>query len=318
MTVRIIVGDCREKLVDLPDASLHCCVTSPPYFGLRDYGVAGQMGLEKTPASFVTGMVEVFREVRRVLRPDGTLWLNIGDSYAPNWSSRRAKGGSGLKDDESRDRWTKVAGFPPKSLLGIPWRLAFALQDDGWLLRQDIIWNKPAPTPESVKDRCTRAHEYLFLLTKGPRYYFDAEAISETALNAGTIVSLGEKTMSKGQATGNNVKASGNGLAETYLVPEKRNKRSVWTVPSAPFPEAHFATYPPDLIKPCILAGCPVGGEVLDPFFGAGTTGLVADRLGRNCTGIELNPAYAEIARVRMQRDGGMFTEVSQDEGAAA
>lgn len=275
MATQIIVGDCREKLRDLPDASVHCCVTSPPYFGLRDYGHDGQMGLEPTPDEFVAGMVGVFREVRRVLRDDGTLWLNIGDSY-----------GAG------------------KQLIGVPWRLALALQTDGWVLRQDIIWSKPNAMPESASDRCTKGHEYLFLLSKQPRYYYDADAIVEPA----TWERWGKQTEKK-HHTGTAGHLGGKTLAE-LPIKDTKNKRSVWTVPTQPYGGGHFAAYPPALIEPCILAGCPRGGTVLDPFFGAGTTGLVADRLGRNCIGIELNEDYVGMALKRIQLDGGMFADV--------
>ena len=298
MIVRILRGAALAKLAELPAASVHCCVTSPPYFGLRDYGCDGQIGLEATPDEYVCGLVAVFLEVRRVLRNDGTLWLNIGDSYcAP---------GGGFKPDAPSN-----SGFKPKDLIGIPWMLAFALRADGWFLRQDIIWSKPNPTPESVTDRCTKAHEYLFLLSKSARYYFDADAIAEQSTYAGKIVVLGDKSLSRGQATGNNVKASGNGLADSVVVSETRNKRDVWTIATQPYPEAHFATFPPALVEPCILAGCPVGGTVLDPFAGAGTTGLVADRLGRNAILIELNPEYAAMAHRRIVNDAPLFAEVA-------
>lgn len=319
VSVRILVGDCRERLRELPDASVHCCVTSPPYFGLRDYGHAGQMGLEPTPDEFVAGMVAVFREVKRVLRDDGTLWLNLGDSYAANGARANNNGGgaTGLKRDgrpeESRLQSaakTKTlgmalpavsTGLASKQLLGIPWMLAFALRADGWYLRQDIIWSKPNPMPESVRDRCTKAHEYLFLLSKSARYHFDAEAIAEVAIRAGDIPG-GNKSVdaSRGDAARDMSRPVG----------ETRNKRSVWEVATQPFSGAHFATFPPALIEPCILAGCPKGGTVLDPFGGAGTTGLVADRLQRDAILVELNPEYAALAQQRLSGDGGMFSEV--------
>lgn len=312
MTVRILTGDCRERLAELPDASVHCCVTSPPYFGLRDYGVDGQMGLEPTPDEFVAGMVDVFREVRRVLRDDGTLWLNIGDSYS---GSNQTGGTNSLETGKRQGRMfnapkTRTPDAKPKDLIGIPWMLAFALRADGWYLRQDIIWSKPNPMPESVRDRCTKAHEYLFLLSKSPRYHFDAEAIAEpisqsTVERWGGAVArtheIGTSNEQRRQLRGENT-CGNNGVS--------RNKRSVWTINPQPFREAHFATYPPALIEPCLLAGCPNGGTVLDPFGGAGTTGLVADRLGRNAILIELNPEYAEIARKRIASEAGMFGEV--------
>jgi DNA modification methylase len=336
VSVCILIGDCREKLRELPDASVNCCVTSPPYFGLRDYGCEGQMGLELTPDEFVAGMVEVFREVRRALRDDGTLWLNIGDSYAGSGRGGYAGGKSGLQGStEGQDisrvargsqklagmheraceagsigrAWTPAPpGLKQKDLIGIPWMLAFALRADGWYLRQDIIWSKPNPMPESVRDRCTKAHEYLFLLSKGPRYHFDAEAIAEQA----TGEAPGNKRATKGGRAYDDGASEHRTAANLHNIGarETRNKRSVWEVATQPFSEAHFATYPPALIEPCILAGCPKGGTVLDPFFGAGTTGLVADRLGRNCIGIELNPEYAALAERRLNADAPLFAEV--------
>lgn len=326
MAIRILEGDCRDRLRELPDGSVNTCVTSPPYFGLRDYGHEGQMGLEPTPDEFVSGMVEVFREVRRVLRDDGTLWLNIGDSYAGSWGNyggqNRGKGdgqreiNSGSLIDNPAYHGTerlrpptsnKIEGVKPKDLIGIPWMLAFALRADGWYLRQDIIWSKPNPMPESVRDRCTKAHEYLFLLSKGPRYYFDAEAIAESSVK---FANEGPRGRTKQDGEGYD-DAKARGFGNQCQVTETRNKRSVWEVTTQPFKGAHFATFPPALIEPCIKAGCPEGGTVLDPFFGAGTTGLVADRLGRDCIGIELNPEYAEIARNRLIGDAGMFAEIA-------
>lgn len=325
MAVRILIGDCRDKLRDLPDASVNCCVTSPPYFGLRDYGHEGQMGLEPTPDEFVAGMVEVFREVRRILRDDGTLWLNIGDSYAGGGSLGRndadrdigGRGGNklGSGNPGAQGSRSRVVSLKPKDLIGIPWMLAFALRADGWFLRQEIIWHKPNPMPESVTDRCTKAHESIFLLSKSPRYYFDADAIAEP------IDPKWEESHYKyyrimGTAVGKtNSDRLDQGLAGDRLPAGKRyeptrNKRSVWTVATQPFSEAHFATYPPALIEPCILAGCPKGGTVLDPFGGAGTTGMVADRFGRNAILVELNPEYAALAEKRLSNDGGMFADV--------
>jgi DNA modification methylase len=335
VSVRILIGDCREKLRELPEASVHCCVTSPPYFGLRDYGVDGQMGLESTPDEFVAGMVAVFREVRRVLRDDGTLWLNIGDSYSAQAGQRKVTDVAGIKQQSnvaSVGAPSRCAeGCKPKDLIGIPWMLAFALRADGWYLRQDIIWSKPNPMPESVRDRCTKAHEYLFLLSKGPRYHYDAEAITEPVspntharLAQNIAAQIGSERANGGAKTNGNMKAVGRKSVEpgqgiksntsfhaaTALHVEKRNRRSVWEVATQPFSEAHFATYPPALIEPCILSGCPAGGTVLDPFGGAGTTGMVADRLGRNAVLIELNPEYAAIAARRLSQDAGMFAEV--------
>ena len=300
----IMVGDCRESLRTLPDQSVHCVVTSPPYFGLRDYGVGGQLGLEPTPAEFVAAMVEVFREVRRVLRDDGTLWLNLGDSYA---SKPTGTLGSKITLGGGRDNQAAALGRPDKSgfglaekqLIGIPWRVAFALQDDGWYLRQDIIWHKPNPMPESVRDRCTKAHEYIFMFSKRPKYHFDSDAMKEPG-----VIPAGTKG-AKGSAARQAEKGVNARPPEYKVYDGMRNRRSVWTVQTRPFKEAHFATYPPALIEPCILAGCPVGGTVLDPFFGAGTTGLVAQRHGRNWIGCELNPEYAEIAAARLRKDSG-------------
>ena len=303
---RIEFGDCRETMRRwaADGVKAHMCVTSPPYFGLRDYGVNGQIGLEQTPEEYTAAMVEVFRCVRDVLADDGTLWLNIGDSYSPNWSSRRAKGGGGFKDenDAPRERWTRIPGYKPKDLIGIPWMLAFALRADGWYLRQDIIWHKPNPMPESVKDRCTKAHEYIFLLSKSEKYFFDSEAMKEPATSAGKRITLGEKSFAKRQALGAGVEPSGNGLAEYYDVPETRNRRSVWTVPVRPYKGAHFATFPPALIEPCILAGTNPGDVVLDPFIGSGTTAAVALQHGRQYLGCELNPEYGALQQERIAR----------------
>jgi DNA modification methylase len=291
--IDILTGDARAVLPTLPDGHFHTCVTSPPYFGLRDYGNPAQMGLEQTPAEYVAAMVDVFREVRRVLRPDGTLWLNLGDSYASiggvgqgrHWDGRK-------KNTETQSLRRAPSGeIKPKDLIGIPWRVAFALQADGWYLRQDIVWHKPNPMPESVTDRCTKAHEYLFLLTKSERYYFDHKAIAEPADPKNHRDSRGLRPTPPGQTPTTGFKDG-----RHY---ETRNRRSVWTVPTRPFQGAHFATFPPELIRPCILAGSPKGGIVLDPFGGAGTTGLVAKQEGRDATLIELNPDYAAMARAR-------------------
>jgi DNA modification methylase len=302
LTVTIRHGDCREVLRTMPDKSVHCCVTSPPYFGLRDYGHAGQIGLESTPDAFVAEMVAVFREVRRVLRDDGTLWLNLGDSYSNAGTRQGDRDGvaNGVNDHRMVDGGyrARVAGLKNKDLIGIPWRVAFALQADGWYLRQDIIWSKPNPMPESVTDRCTKAHEYIFLMSKSARYHYDAKAISEAfagepyAGSSNGAILNGDRA-DKGRTIG--------------MTTDKRNKRSVWTVTTQAFSEAHFATFPPDLIEPCVKAGCPKGGTVLDPFGGAGTTGLVSDRLDRDAILIELNPEYAAMAERRIKGDAGMF-----------
>jgi DNA modification methylase len=311
--ISIIIGDCRETLKALPDQSVNTCVTSPPYFGLRDYGHDGQIGLEQTPEEFVAQMVAVFREVRRVLRDDGTLWLNLGDSYAGSGKGRNGDGVSYATGKQATSKGTTEGRLfktdtpdcKPKDLIGIPWRVAFALQADGWYLRQDIIWHKPNPMPESVTDRCTKAHEYIFLLSKSPRYYFDNDSIKvPVKQDWGTR----DRTDGKYHNQGTGLQPHG-GLDKSY---ETANRRSVWTVATQPFSGAHFATYPPDLIDPCILAGAPQGGTVLDPFFGAGTTGLVADRHGRNCIGCELNPEYAALAENRLRVDGGMLMDIEK------
>jgi len=297
-------GDALEKLQALPSGTVNTCVTSPPYYGLRDYGVDGQIGLEPTPDEYISRMVEVFREVRRVLRDDGTCWINLGDSYA----SDPGKGYSGAdpKWTEKGTSRARTSFLPPKNLMGMPWRVAFALQADGWYLRSDIIWHKPNPMPESVTDRPTKAHEYIFLLSKSERYYYDAEAIKEPAQEWTGQAAVFERSgavashILPGQ---NAAQHRGKGNAKTLNVPNEagtRNKRTVWTIATRPYAAAHFATFPPDLIKPCILAGCPEGGIVLDPFAGSGTTLWVAEQLGRQSTGIELNPEYCNLVYERM------------------
>jgi DNA modification methylase len=312
MLIDLRLGDCLIELKKLPDCSVQMCVTSPPYYGLRDYGIDGQIGLEETPETYVQKLVGVFGEVKRVLKDDGTLWLNLGDSYASNgcyiksWSERHPE--KQHLHTQNRERYGEdKKGFrggefniKAKDLLGIPWRVAFALQADGWYLRQDIIWHKPNPMPESVTDRCTKAHEYIFLLAKNKKYYFNNEAIKEK---------VGEAVRRPTEFRGGNIYNAFNNsnphLRKTKYKEEKpiytgRNKRSVWTVTTKPFKEAHFATFPEDLIKPCILAGSRIGDTILDPFFGAGTTGVVAKKLGRNCIGIELNPEYIKMAQRRI------------------
>ncbi|MBX3703968.1 MAG: site-specific DNA-methyltransferase [Steroidobacteraceae bacterium] len=361
MTVSILSGDCRDLLRTLPDESVHCIVTSPPYWGLRDYGVAGQIGLESTVDIWVNEMVEVFRECRRVLRDDGTLWLNLGDSYAGNRSAAwgppsesstlvgngHLGGGPKLKsmtDSRRRDNAkcprsdVRVAGLKPKDMVGQPWRVAFALQADGWWLRSEIIWFKLNPMPESVIDRPTRSHETIFLLSKSARYYFDGGAIAEPASpntharyaqNGGPVPTSGwadgdgphdAVAHSRGRrkhgtdAEARNrgrIKATASFAAGTREMLETRNTRTVWPLVAEPFREAHFATFPTEIPRRCILAGCPEGGTVLDPFGGAGTTGLVADRLQRDAILIELNPVYAEMARCRIQGDAPLFVEVA-------
>lgn len=345
----IIHGNCIDVLKTLPDNSVDCCVTSPPYFGLRDYGTDEQIGLEETPELFVAKLVEVFSEVKRVLKPEGTMWLNLGDSYAGS-----GKGGN-------NDMWTgrpadygkakqRFAGLKPKDLIGIPWMAAFALRSSGWYLRQDIIWHKPNPMPESVTDRCTKSHEYIFLLSKSAKYYYDHEAIKTLVVDAtiqrmaqqiekqkgservpgktnGTMKAVGPgRKPRKGVDTNGGNQASekgipaialnGNGVTghsgyfdkDGNLIGERKaNKKSVWTVTTKPFREAHFATFPKDLIVDCIKAGCPEGGIVLDPFMGAGTTAVVTRKLNRNFLGIELNEEYIKIANKRLSSELGMF-----------
>jgi DNA modification methylase len=311
MKATILLGDVRLRLQEIPDQTVQTCVTSPPYWGLRDYGHDGQIGLEQSPEAYVAEMVEVFREVRRVLKNDGTLWLNLGDSYKPSGNGSTKKGfneryfGKEFANNKQSaeeghvDRSKlKAENIKPKDLVGIPWRVAFALQADGWYLRQDIIWHKPNPMPESVTDRCTKAHEYLFLLTKSAQYYFDNEAIKEPARypndNRGARgdARRGTRMNSMSGATG-----------------ETRNKRSVWTIPTKPFRGAHFAVMPEALVEPCILAASKPDDLILDPFTGSGTVAVVALRHKRNFIGTELNPDYAEIAEQRITNDQPILNE---------
>lgn len=335
-----LLGDCRQLLKTLDDACVDCVVTSPPYFGLRDYGVAGQIGSEDSPEEHVRVMVELFRDVRRVLKKTGTVWMNYGDSY---WN------GGGVKTDNGHDfvdggqrklqkakgstlqkKTTASWNLKPKDMIGMPWRVAFALQADGWYLRQDIIWHKLNPMPESVTDRCTKSHEYVFLLTKSPTYFFDGEAIREQAVTFENRPSGVERERtfgyeSKTKMEGYNPKkkyipsgwdtSKGGHRKKTgryqnaekvqaraepdHAVRDTRNKRSVWSLSSQPFTGAHFAVFPPELIRPCIVAGCPRGGIVLDPFGGSGTTALVAEQEGRDAILMELNPEYSELAKAR-------------------
>jgi DNA modification methylase len=364
--IKILTGNCLDTLKSIPEKSINTCVTSPPYWGLRDYGTGewqggdpdcphmrttkiskdtstghkamfeqgnvvgdaiykkkcpecgavrkdNQLGLEETPEKFVENLVNVFREVKRVLRDDGTVWLNLGDSYC----------GTGHKGDhidpKHKDARTgqkvalnnKVQGLKSKDLVGIPWRVAFALQADGWYLRQDIIWHKPNPMPESVTDRCTKSHEYIFLLSKNAKYYYDNEAIKEKA--------VGERWGGNNPINMRNTKDIDNqfsGLTrERKMLYDEKNKRSVWTITPKSFKEAHFATFPIDLIEPCILAGCPENGTVLDPFGGSGTVGLASNGHNRNSVLCELNPEYVKIATDRIELEaGGMFTTVEVDD----
>jgi DNA modification methylase len=302
---RLYQADARH--LPIPDSSVDCVVTSPPYWGLRNYGLDEQgLGLEPTPEAYCANMVEVFREVWRALKPTGTVWLNLGDSYSGGGGAHKPEHANpGLSKSAERNgvptsERDVISGLKPKDLVGIPWRVAFALQADGWYLRSDIIWSKPNPMPESVQDRPTSAHEYVFLLTKSPRYYYDADAIKEPASYAGAVINLGEKSFAKRQALGANVSPSGNGLSDTYVVPDGRNKRSVWWITPQPYKEAHFATYPEKLVEPCILAGCPQDGVVLDPFAGSGTTLAVAQRLGRKSIGTDLSEKYLKMASKRL------------------
>ena len=308
--VNIRTGNCLDILPTMEAGSVNCCVTSPPYFGLRDYGNDEQIGLEETPEAFVAELVSVFREVKRVLADDGTLWMNLGDSYAANRSYQ-------VVDAKAKSVGNDMPmcvpkGLKPKDLIGIPWRVALALQADGWYLRQDIIWSKPNPMPESVTDRCTKAHEYIFLLSKSPKYYYDADAIKESASTNGRRPTLDER-YAKGEPKRHGLAGAAACGAGGFGVDDDgtRNKRSVWEVTTQPYKGAHFATFPPDLIKPCIMAGCPAGGTVLDPFGGSGTTGMVALELGRSAELIELNPAYVEIIEGRTHVTPGFNFEGS-------
>lgn len=366
MTIRIINADVMDGLRSLADESVHCVVTSPPYWGLRDYGVEGQIGLEPTFAEHVAKLLDVFREVRRVLRSDGTFWLNYGDAFANDAKWGGATSGkhvAALHGSTGIGRAKRVTGFKPKDLMLMPERLAIAMQDDGWYIRSRIIWAKPNPMPESVTDRPTKSHEHIWLMSKSPRYYYDAVAIRETAESLGSKMPDGWDTGpgahgsvhrngrekgkpreigAKGNANGfrggsyvggepgprtqrGNTKPGKNetdhrgkaGFNERWdkaeaagAAPLSRNCRDVWTIATSPFPEAHFATFPPELAERCIKAGCPRAGTVLDPFGGSGTTGLVADRLQRNAILIELNPAYAEMANKRIRSDSPLFAIV--------
>ncbi|WP_234730006.1 DNA-methyltransferase [Acidocella facilis] len=349
MSITMLKGDCRELLDTMPEASVQCCVTSPPYFGLRDYGVAGQIGLELTPDEYIAEMVAVFRKVRRVLRDDGTLWLNLGDSYSVRHVGRRdhgtgsptsrlgpnkdgLPGGTEIKADGNR----LVSGYKPKDLLMIPARVALALQADGWWLRSDVIWHKPNPMPESITDRPTCAHEHVFLLTKSPRYFYDANAIREQ-FSESSIVRLSQNIGAQAGSLRANGGAKMNGpmkavshvdkqrghsrrhagfndrwdaMAKSEQQANGANARNVWTIATAPYSEAHFATFPPALAERCIKAGTRFRDTVLDPFGGAGTTGLVADRLQRDAILIELNSIYVRLARKRIATDRGPISEL--------
>lgn len=311
----IYLGDAKDVLSKFPDKSIDCCITSPPYYGLRDYGIDGQVGLEASPEAYIENLVFIFREVWRVLKDEGTLWVNIGDSYAGGsgrWGGTKNLSGlqSGSKGSISQIQHTKPwkhNTIKSKDLIGIPWSLAFALRADGWYLRQDIIWNKPNPMPESIKDRCTKSHEYIFMLSKKPKYYYDIDSIREPHTSLDDL----HRRLRNGKEEWKTVKASAgspyamNGTSRSRRImyhPLGRNKRTVWTVPLSHSKEAHFAIYPEQLIEDCIKAGCPSGGVVLDPFIGSGTTALVALKNGREYIGIELNPEYIEIAERRIEK----------------
>ena len=311
MIVSIMVGDCIEMMRALPAGTFQTCVTSPPYYGLRDYGLDGQIGLEDTPDAYIARMVEVFREVRRVLRDDGTLWCNIGDSY-----NSTQKGSGGTRSFQGSN-----AGFlygsrkfnggdaKEKDLIGIPWMMAFALRADGWFLRSAIVWAKPNPMPESVRDRPTSAYEMVFLLSKRAAYFYDAEAIAEEATNEAPGNVRAVRAIEGQRGTGEN--ANLRGSLHKIGAREKRNARNVWTIATQPYSGAHFATMPPDLAERCIKAGSKPGDHVLDPFGGAGTTGLVADRLGRHATLCELNADYARLARERITADAPLLAAIA-------
>jgi DNA modification methylase len=294
---KIEFGDCRETMRKWASQGVKAqtCVTSPPYYGLRDYGHEGQIGLEETPEQYISAMVEVFRCVWDVLEDDGTLWLNIGDSYAGNNSRASNNGRAGFGNAREKVVNRTGEGLKTKDLIGIPWMLAFALRADGWYLRQDIIWHKPNPIPESVQDRCTKSHEYIFLLSKSQKYHFDHIAIKEPL--------KGEPESRDKNAEGYQADyAKGDRFSQgerVFGADGMANKRSVWSVPVKPYSGAHFAVFPSELIEPCILAGAPVGGIVLDPFMGSGTTAQVAQDLGRQYIGCELNPEYGKLQKKR-------------------
>lgn len=327
MNVDIVIGDALHELRKLADESVHCCVTSPPYYGLRDYGVDGQIGFEETPDQYVSKLVSAFREVRRVLRDDGTLWMNLGDSYAGSWGNQGRKKERGTQrpingemitpvgDDRHKDKGSNTgkipegSGLKPKDLIGIPWMVAFALRADGWWLRDRIVWHKPNPMPSSVKDRCTPSCEEVFLLAKSRRYYFDAEAIAEPSNGHNG------SSFTSGKTAGHHVGAPQS--LKDREEKETRNARNVWAIASEPCSEAHFAVMPSELARRCIKAGCPSEGTVLDPFGGAGTTGLAAIQALRNAILIEINPDYASIAKRRIEKDAGLFADVRMNRAAS-
>lgn len=324
MSAKILVGDVRSRLQELQANSVQTVITSPPYWGLRDYGNDGQLGLEPTPQEFVQNLCQVFDEVWRVMKDDGTLWLNLGDSYSSMRDSKAVpdtlrgdNDGTAVKTAANRNPLNlRLAGLKHKDLVGIPWRVAFALQERGWYLRQDIIWAKPNVMPESVRDRCTKSHEYLFLLTKQPRYYYDHIAIKEP------VAAVSLKRAKSGWKTDRpSAKLGKEGIdveemGTRFVNPEGRNKRDVWFIPTGSFKGAHFAVMPEKLVEPCILAGSKEGDTVLDPFTGSGTVAVVALRHRRNFVGVELNPEYAAIAEKRITESSPLFNEVILDAGA--
>jgi len=332
--------NCSTGLSKLPDNSIDCCVTSPPYYGLRDYGHDAQIGMEETPEIFIQSLIKVFDEVKRVLKPNGTIWVNLGDSY---WGGKGMSGQASPEKQEQRSLEGKTINkkhqqlgghgkmnpkdgkhdfIKPKDLIGIPWMFAFAMRNSGWYLRQDIIWNKPNPMPESVIDRCTKAHEYIFLMSKSSKYYYDADSIKTKSKDPVDDLRRFEKQNWDNKNTPDNLRngirprskfgnreGQLNGLhsGNDYFVLEKANKRSVWTVNTKPYREAHFATFPEDLIVDCIKADCPEGGIVLDPFMGSGTTAVVSKKLGRSYIGFEINESYIKIANKRLHNEIGLF-----------
>ena len=316
----ILCGDALEQLRTLEPESVQTCVTSPPYYNLRDYGAAGQIGIEETPEEYIDKLVGVFREVRRVLRQDGTMWVNIGDTYAASraYQVTETKGTKG----HTFSGGAKVPnGCKAKDMIGIPWLLAFALRADGWYLRQDIIWHKTNAMPESVRDRCTKAHEYIFLLSKSAHYYFDAAAISEPVTGASTRRYLRNEKQQRPIFGGGKYGHDGSEESRTksgkeYVPTPHRNKRDVWEIGTGGFKGAHFAVFPERLVEPCILAGCPEGGTVLDPFTGSGTTGVVAKRLRRNFVGVEINPDYWQMATDRIAATAAEFQQLEITERA--
>jgi len=325
-SVTLWQGHDLDVLRTLPDGSVDCCVTSPPYFALRDYGVDGQRGLEASPAEYVAGMVEVFAEVRRVLADDGTLWLNIGDSYSGHHGNKRVGDGPAPSDKPGYRENMRISlpgGVPPKNLLGIPWRVAFALQDDGWILRNDIAWHKPNAMPESVTDRVSGTHEHVFLFSKAHRYWFDLDPIRERydgdrdiSRRARTGATTKENSIARawGGVSAPQPAMEATGARSTSTHDIGRNPGDVWSIPTQPFPGAHFAAMPPALAERCILAGCKPGGTVLDPYSGSGTTGLAATKHGRRYVGIDVNADYHDLAlRTRLQQGALIAEEVDRE-----